>query len=75
MSEGPLDAWSGVTECFVQFAFSVTQDRDIISLTGTRVGTGHTWWQVVASGRLSGGSEFVAGRRICERVLGGGNER
>src|SRR5262245_50888935 len=55
MSEGPLDAWSDVTEWSVQFAFSVTENHDIISSTGSRVvGKSHTGWQVVASGRLSG---------------------
>ena len=55
MSEGPLDAWSDVTEWSAQLVFSVTEDHDIIRSTGSNVvGKSHTRWQVVASGRLSG---------------------
>ena len=62
MSDGPLDAWSSVTEWFVQFAFSVTEDRDVTSVVNDRVvGTSHTRWHVVAFGHLSAGEVFWRG--------------
>jgi hypothetical protein len=53
MSDGPLDAWSEVPEWFAELRCLVTDDHDVISdVSGTVVGTSHTRWEVVTSGRL-----------------------
>ena len=58
MSEGPLDRWLDITEWFAELSCSVTDDRDVESVIGGVVGTSHTRWQVVASGRLRGNAFF-----------------
>ena len=68
MSDGPLDAWSEVTDWSAEITCSVTDHHVIKSSTDPDkvVGTGRTRWQVVALGRLGaprfswGGEGFLS---------------
>jgi hypothetical protein len=56
MRDGPFDRWLDVTDWSAEITWSVTDVREVKSSTDPDkvVGTHHTSWQAVASGRLGG---------------------